>query len=93
MLPLENVSTSCPAGIVNVCDDGDLLTEEKIHAFQKDRMKKDNHNRSKIAIILSEILLWSLLPLIFFLYSFSLFETVIYIICLIVYTTCLINFL
>lgn len=61
MLPLENVSTSCPAGIVNVCDDGDLLTEEKIHAFQKDRMKKDNHNRSKITIILSEILLWSLL--------------------------------
>lgn len=53
MLPsLENVSTSCPAGIVNVCDDGDLLTEEKIQAFQKDRMKKDNHNRSKIATVI-----------------------------------------
>lgn len=83
MLPLENVSTSCPAGIVNVCDDGDLLTEEKIHAFQKDRMKKDNHNRSKIAIILSEILLWSLLDLIFFLYYFLVFESIIYRICLI----------
>lgn len=73
MLPLENVSSSCPAGIVNVCDDGDILTEEKIHAFQKDRMKKDNHNRSKIAIILSKILLWSLLCLKFFLYYFLFF--------------------
>lgn len=43
--PLANVSTSCPAGIVNLCDEGEILTEEKMQAFQKDRQKKDNHNR------------------------------------------------
>ncbi|XP_035213464.1 microphthalmia-associated transcription factor-like isoform X1 [Stegodyphus dumicola] len=42
---LEPVSTSCPAGLANETEIGEVLTEEKVQAFQKDRQKKDNHNR------------------------------------------------
>ncbi|XP_015924765.1 transcription factor EB isoform X2 [Parasteatoda tepidariorum] len=45
MLPLDPVSTSCPAELAEVISDGELLTEEKVQAIQKDRQKKDNHNR------------------------------------------------
>lgn len=55
MLPaLDNVSTSCPAGINDSRDDP-ILIEEKVQAFQKDRQKKDNHNRSKDILYLSYV--------------------------------------
>ncbi|CAL1277187.1 unnamed protein product [Larinioides sclopetarius] len=45
MLPtLDGVSTSCPAGLTDVSE-SDSHIEEKVQAFQKDRQKKDNHNR------------------------------------------------
>ncbi|KAF8763138.1 Transcription factor E3 like protein [Argiope bruennichi] len=45
MLPtLDGVSTSCPAGLTDVSET-DSQIDEKTQAFQKDRQKKDNHNR------------------------------------------------
>ncbi|GFT86071.1 microphthalmia-associated transcription factor [Nephila pilipes] len=45
MLPaLDGVSTSCPAELTNSTDN-EVRMEERVQAFQKDRQKKDNHNR------------------------------------------------
>ncbi|GFY77746.1 microphthalmia-associated transcription factor [Trichonephila inaurata madagascariensis] len=45
MLPaLDGVSTSCPAELTNSTDN-EVRLEERVQAFQKDRQKKDNHNR------------------------------------------------
>ncbi|GIY85772.1 microphthalmia-associated transcription factor [Caerostris darwini] len=45
MFPVDGgISTSCPAGLAELSE-GDAQIEEKVQAFQKDRQKKDNHNR------------------------------------------------
>lgn len=42
---ISNISSSCPAGLEDVSEEGEILSDEKAQAFQKDRQKKDNHNR------------------------------------------------
>lgn len=42
---IGNVSSSCPAGLEDVSEEAEIICEEKVQAFQKDRQKKDNHNR------------------------------------------------